>query len=247
MKQSRNEFTLIELLIVIAIIAILAGMLLPALNQARNIARDLTCLSNLKQFGNAETMYHGDFQYFVPTSANSKVDPLYWYQNKLYRSYMGEKVYDAQYSNSFYRTGKLCPNAPYISSSDGKTAHVTSCYGRIFREKEVSSNPDLVGCFKESMLKRSPSQLYLITDFGASRFCPAYTYGNTPLGVWNTYKSKERTKISGLLNGGTGYPRLTHRNRVDMLYFDGHADAPPYQNMTINYSLANSPWPVDTY
>ena len=62
----RNGFTLIELLVVIAIIAILAAILFPVFAQAREKARAISCLSNLKQAGTAYAMYTQDYDETTP-------------------------------------------------------------------------------------------------------------------------------------------------------------------------------------
>lgn len=66
MESRKSGFTLIELLVVIAIIAILAAILFPVFAQAREKARAISCLSNMKQLGTSVAMYIQDYDETFP-------------------------------------------------------------------------------------------------------------------------------------------------------------------------------------
>jgi prepilin-type processing-associated H-X9-DG protein/prepilin-type N-terminal cleavage/methylation domain-containing protein len=78
---SRRAFTLVELLVVIGIIAVLVGLLLPALNIAREHAKGAQCLSNLRELAQAAFMYAGENDGMCPISRNSMLEEWDFYQS----------------------------------------------------------------------------------------------------------------------------------------------------------------------
>jgi prepilin-type processing-associated H-X9-DG protein/prepilin-type N-terminal cleavage/methylation domain-containing protein len=75
----RVGFTLVELLVVIGIIALLISILLPALSRARNSAKTLACLSNLRTLGQAAAMYAGEHKQYLPYPTTTLGEEYLWF------------------------------------------------------------------------------------------------------------------------------------------------------------------------
>ena len=148
-----QEFTMIELLIVISIIAILAALLLPALERARAKARAISCQANQKQLMTASIMYSDDFEYYTPDELSR--DKQRW-TTRLF-PYLGAKDADQQMKIL------QCPGTPCRN-----TANWHSSYGInwMFASDTVASWPGLPKIHEVAR----PSSTVLFADWGPENY-----------------------------------------------------------------------------
>jgi prepilin-type N-terminal cleavage/methylation domain-containing protein/prepilin-type processing-associated H-X9-DG protein len=141
-RRTRSGFTLIELLVVIAIIAILAAILFPVFAQARAKARQISCLSNMRQIGTSTAMYVQDYdEQFYPHRFNcpnaSACNPLMTANGGPFNGITGAAQQKIFYISLLYPYTKnyqifVCPSNPggwYGVNTNGLSCNAAGCGG----------------------------------------------------------------------------------------------------------------------
>lgn len=190
----RNAFTLVELLIVVAIVALLAAILLPVFNKVQDSSKTSSCQSNLRQIGIAMELYASDYRGIYPSSYAASTNCT-WSDAA------------AQYAKS--DTIFTCPKAPEQFYQTGCLAEATvDGVGHDYDGGYLLNIPDSE---RSSIVNqnriRTPTQMILVTE------------GNSPGHV--TYV---RNGVGPLTDELLKYTNLEfrHNNGVNALFADGH-------------------------
>lgn len=210
--KKRHGFTLIELLVVIAIIAILAAILFPVFAQAREKARQATCLSNMKQFGLAHDMYTQDYD-------ETLVPAIQWQEDRSRTRYWYELIQPYLKNTGVF----FCP-------SDKDKARRLISYGRSYNHlpyryplnRETWAKP---ANFSMAFWQ-APAEVFLVTDSvmtepsrPGNRFYQ-FVYCPMPNHNWPAASASPFGNVAD-----------HHNNGMNMAYMDGHAKFMPRSKM----------------
>lgn len=223
MKQPPLNFTLIEMLVVIAIIAILSALLFPALKNAKEASLSVKCVSNLKQTGIALFSYGNDYNGWTPKVVDGSPN-VTWDQRLCLDNYISPM-------KSGGNNALVCPSfATAVAAEDNGNLHRGEWfkYGRTY---------GLNRSWSTNRLKITQSPVKVENNYGGG--C-ADLPERLPL-VGDTVHQNGLAQDYRLAQGKvSGYPgaypiHLRHAKKCNLLFADGHATSLTKESLFNNY------------
>lgn len=226
-ERDKHEFTLIELLIVVAIIAILAGLLLPALNLAKEKARAIKCVNNLKQCNLAIISYGHDYKEISPLTYKLGTADNNWNWFTMmcilpYGDGPGKPPYVGKYLAN--PDAAYCPSSTPANFNDYRKTLVLSGGG--------GDNPRTYGVYLSynSNLhtgdeQPKPTNISVEGDnyYGNSIYYNRLRYPSTHFIMSDSSSGKE-TGCLPLQKASSGMIRMRHARRANTAMADGHVE-----------------------
>jgi prepilin-type N-terminal cleavage/methylation domain-containing protein/prepilin-type processing-associated H-X9-DG protein len=199
---ANNKFTLIELLIVIAIIAILAAMLLPALNKARENAKKIDCTGRMKQISLGVVSYVDDYNGWLPVGGNvgqwriTLYEVLYGNSKLSGITSTEEKIVQIKKHSKLFTCPSLPPN---IENMNNHISGMGWNYAAFGYEENNASFPRV-----KSSKTSKPSQKIIFGD----------TSDKTSNWIYNVHLYKATALV----------PTKRHLQGLNMAFLDGHIE-----------------------
>ena len=219
-RNTRSAFTLIELLVVISIIAILAAMLLPAVNMVRSAARQTSCLNNQRQIGIACMSYAGDWEQMTPYPMVGPTTGVSWTWGETLAQFMGQEVVSGVPNPAMgvFRCPEnrlqryICDelDAPEVSTSyaanswDGGPGASWNVPPAAWDGRFMAANLAQLG---------HPTELAAVVE---------NSYFLTEPWAWGDTGANCVGKSPGI---GTNKTRYVHHGRTNVLFADGHTES----------------------
>ena len=263
--QQRRGFTLIELLVVIAIIAILAAILFPVFAQAREKARQTTCVSNLKQIGTAFMMYVQDYDETYPPWTGMCPDAnLRWALRYMYPGLVDPYIKNG----ANVQTGELKDVWACPSSKAGLGA-VSNTYAYNFWTfggySTCMCNPTQAACTRDpgafaqfassayntpapQAAIQFPAETIMLSDGAQLSRPPQFAIGFNGdiyfVGVWGAHQRGNGNVNTTVNNAFIGFIKTLITGRLtNVLYADGHVKTTPTTRWYHrNYASTDGSW-----
>ncbi|NBR87082.1 MAG: prepilin-type N-terminal cleavage/methylation domain-containing protein [Verrucomicrobia bacterium] len=240
LRLKGNGFTLLELLVVVAVVAVLAGLLLPVLAKAKDKSRGAKCSSNLKQMGNAFLLYATDHaDQLTPFNSggpfNSPVVPHsltnWWYQILSDGKYLS----DVRHQNGVWR----CP-AVMDKDIQNPFGVPMEGYGPLENTNALTGLPSIInysfdhnggrwGSARLTDIQRA-SQVWLVGDVGQPRDPNSIPAGG--------YKTEICTFAPSTFGGWPQVipkqPACRHNLKTKVCFVDGHIEEWNYGELSTN-------------